>query len=75
MAGDDRREWPELLNASELQQRLCISEAKFRQVKRDGHLRMFEVSRPLGQRRYSRVLVERYLAGESASVLGGRRRP
>lgn len=64
----------ELLNAKELAARLGVSGNKFHDLRRRGLLRMFEVSRPLGRRKYARVLVERYLAGESMSTFGERRR-
>ncbi len=63
-----------LLNDTELRQRLGVSEAKFYALKKAGQLRMFEVARPFGQRRYSRTKVEQYANGDSMAVLGGRRR-
>lgn len=64
---------PDLLNGTELAQKLGYSETQFLKFKREGKFRMFEVKRPLGQRRYSRALVEQYLAGESTVAIGGRR--
>lgn len=66
-------ERPALFNDTDLRRELGISERTFYRLKKRGQFKVFEVARPIGQRRYSRVLVDRYLAGESPAVLGGRR--
>lgn len=62
-----------LLNDTELRQALGIGVTKFYELKKAGKFRIFEVSRPLGQRRYARAKVEQFAAGEAMAVLGGRR--
>lgn len=64
---------PALLNGGELQAVLGVSARTFYRLKKQGRMKMFEVARPLGQRRYSSVLVRRYLNGESMSQFGSRR--
>jgi hypothetical protein len=64
---------PALLNDTELREVLSIGSAKFYELKRAGKFQMFEVSRPLGQRRYSGTKVKQYIDGESMAVMGGRR--
>lgn len=61
------------LNGKELARALGISETTYHQRRRLGLYRALEVSRPVGQRRYSRALVERYLAGESIAAFGSGR--
>lgn len=58
------------MNDTELRQVLSMGQAKFYELKRQGRLQMFEVSRPLGQRRYSGARVQAYLAGEPMARLG-----
>lgn len=48
------------MNAKEVCERLGIGHETWAQRKRIGWHLQFEVRRPMGQRRYSRVLVERY---------------
>lgn len=71
MSAEDPRP---LLNDTELRKALGISERTFYRLKKRGAFRMFEVARPMGQRRYAATLVDRFTAGESATILGGRRR-
>ena len=62
----------EVLNTKELLERLGISYRTFYRHRRQ--LQHLEVKRPIGQRRYSRVLVEQFVAGESTVQFGRSRR-
>ena len=62
----------DLLNGTELMDRLGISQSTYDRARRRGQLKMFEVRRPFGQRKYSRKLLEDYLNGESPTRLGRR---
>lgn len=62
-----------LLNARETARLLGVSERTFHRLARLGHWRMCEVARPLGQRRYSRALVEQYGRGQTMNAFGRRR--
>lgn len=53
-----------LLNARELAQVFALSEGQFYKRARLGDFDRFIVDPPMGQRRYSKVLLARYLAGE-----------
>ncbi len=61
---------PGLLNATELSQRLGLSRTTFYVWRSLGRLKQFETTRPYGQRKYSVLLVERYLAGQSTARIG-----
>jgi hypothetical protein len=61
-----------LLNNRELAKRLGLSEPTFYTRKKRGEFKCFEVKRPLGTFRYSAVLVDAFLAGESVSQYGRR---
>ena len=66
---------PDLLNAKQVREKLGYSESQFFELKRRGVFRMLEVTRPIGQRRYSRVRVDQFCAGESIAAFGkGRNR-
>jgi hypothetical protein len=58
-----------LLNARELMAKLKIG-VWYYYAHRPQLERLFQVARPLGQKKYSARLVEQYLAGESASRFG-----
>ena len=58
-----------LLNAKELAAALGISESGFH-AKRKTLAPLFEVKRPVGHRRYSQALVERYKRAESMALIG-----
>lgn len=58
-----------LMTAKEVAARLGISISGFH-ANRAQWRALFAVSRPLGMRRYSRQLVERYCAGQSMTKLG-----
>lgn len=60
---------PDLLNAREVMARLGLKRSAFYRVEAAGKLKHLLVTRPLGARRYSRVLVDRFLAGESTVQL------
>lgn len=62
-----------LLNNRELMQALGISERTFYRMEKDGKFRRFLTAMPLGQKKYAKALVDRYLAGESLSQFGSRR--
>jgi predicted site-specific integrase-resolvase len=55
----------DLLNGKQLAEALGIKHSAFHVWKKAGKLRQFEVTRPLGQRRYSAALVADYKAGRS----------
>lgn len=61
---------PALMNDTELRQVLSMSTAKFYELKKAGKFKMFEVSRPFGQRRYSGARVQAYLDGEPMARYG-----
>lgn len=61
---------PELLSPRDLIQRFGLSEQSFYSYQRRGAFKHLEVSRPIGVRRYSKVLVDRYLAGQSTVRFG-----
>ena len=63
---------PELLNATEFRQRLGLGSTRFYELRALGKFKAFEVCRPIGNRRYARVLVDQYVAGESVAKLGRR---
>ena len=63
----------ELLTATELMARLGLKKSAFYRREQAGQFKHLEVTRPIGARRYSTVLVDRFLAGESTVQLGGRR--
>lgn len=63
---------PELLNATELAARLGLGHSRFHQLRKRGAFKHLETLRPLGVRKYSRVLVDHYLAGRSTTQLGRR---
>lgn len=65
-------ETPELLNAKELAARLGYGHSRFHQLRKQGVFRHLETLRPVGTRRYSKVLVDHYLAGRSTAQLGRR---
>lgn len=73
---DDREAPPlgDLLTAAEASALLGIKTSTWAKRKQLGWTKQFEVFRPMGQRRYARALIERYLAGE-ADIRFGRRRP
>jgi hypothetical protein len=60
---------PDLLNARELMARVGLKASRFYALERQGFWKFLETKRPLGHRRFARVLVEKYLAGESAVQL------
>lgn len=60
------------LNGIELARALGISEASYHVRRKRGEFRHLELTRPVGQRRYSRSLVEQFLAGQSTVRLGRR---
>lgn len=62
----------DLLNVNELAAALGHSRWWVSRMKRQhpNWIKQFEVSRPMGQRRYSRVLVERFNAGASVAAIG-----
>jgi hypothetical protein len=64
---------PELLNATELRARLGLGATRFNELRRAGKWDHLRVKGPVGYRVYSRLLVDRYLAGESTVQLGSRR--
>ena len=64
----------ELLGPSDLMRIFGVKRARFYALQKAGKFRHLEVQRPFGTRRYSRVLVERFVAGESTSQFGRRRR-
>lgn len=68
--GPDMSEGGGLLNARETAKLLGISEATFYRFAKLGRFEMLKVSRPYGQRIYSRVKVEQYLRGEAMAVFG-----
>lgn len=67
-----------LLSAKEAAALLGISVSHFHKLKVQGAMKKFEMARPLGLLgkrsvyRYSRVLIEAFLAGESPSRIGRR---
>lgn len=67
---------PALLTDADMRRVFGISERSFLRWKRMGRFAEFEVSAQAGVRRYSGLLVERYLRGErpSHAVTFGRRR-
>jgi hypothetical protein len=66
----------DLLNTGELAAALGKSRTVLTRLKKfdPWFVAQFEVKQPRGQRRYSRVLVQRYLAGESLVRFGSQRR-
>ncbi len=64
---------PDLLTATELMARVGLKRSQFHLYRRRGLYRHLEVARPVGQRKYSRVLVEKFLAGEPVTRLMQRR--
>lgn len=64
---------PAVMNASEVMALLGIKPTAWRARKLSGWTKQFEVSRPVGQRRYARVLVERHINGEPTNQYGRRR--
>lgn len=64
---------PEVIPAAEVMRRIGLKKSRFYALEKQGKFRMLEVSRPIGTRRYARVLVDRYVAGESVSQYGKRR--
>lgn len=62
-----------LLNATELMDVLGISHATFYRKKKE-YERLFQVKQPVGHRRFSRYIVERYLRMESPARFGKGRR-
>ena len=62
----------DLLNASEFMARLGLKKSRFHVLRALGKFKAFEVCRPIGNRRYARVLVDQYVAGESVAKLGRR---
>ena len=62
----------ELLNRNELAAALGISRWTLarREAEYPGYSKRFEVTQPVGQRRYSPVLVERFKAGDSIVKFG-----
>lgn len=58
------------MTPGDLMRRLGMSQAPFYAHQKAGEFRFLEVSRPIGRFRYSRVLVDRFLAGESVVAFG-----
>jgi hypothetical protein len=64
---------PELQSARDLMKRFGVSSSTFYELEKRGHFRHLEVKRPVGVRRYSRRLVDLFLAGESTVAFGRHR--
>lgn len=62
----------QLLNATELMALVGLKHSRFHELRKTGAFKHLETLRPLGQRRYSKILVDRYLAGMSTVQLGRR---
>lgn len=60
------------MNGKELAAALGYSDEWLSRLKRKdpAFVRRFEVTQPVGQRRYARALVEQYLAGRSLVAIG-----
>lgn len=61
---------PDLLKASEVARRFGISANYFYRLEKAGQFRHLLTQRPVGLRRYSRKLVERFTDGESTVRFG-----
>ncbi|MEO8483103.1 MAG: hypothetical protein ABI634_12890 [Acidobacteriota bacterium] len=72
-AATSNTEVSDVVSPTELMQRLGIKKSQFFALQKQGAFRMFEFSRPIGSRRYARVLVDRYFTGESVGQFGRRR--
>lgn len=59
-----------LLNGKGLARKLEISDSTYQRRRRLGEFKRFEVAHPIGDRRYSVVLVDRFLAGQSLVGIG-----
>ncbi|HEX2594735.1 MAG TPA: helix-turn-helix domain-containing protein [Rhizomicrobium sp.] len=58
-----------LMNAADVVRMLGISRATWQRHLRE-YARLFEVARPIGQRRYSRARVEQYVSAETMARFG-----
>lgn len=63
----------ELLTDQELMARVGLKKSRFYELKAQKAWKFLETARPVCGRRYAKVLVDRYLAGESVSQFGQRR--
>lgn len=63
---------PALMNAKEVAALLGISHGTWATWKKRGVFKRLEVKQPIGQRRYSRALVDRYISGDAISSYGRR---
>lgn len=61
----------DLLTNRHLMKRLGLQKSQFYVLQKQGKFRHLEVRRPVGTRRYSRALVDQFVAGESTVRLGG----
>lgn len=61
---------PDLLTPGDLRVILGLKHSVFHQHQKRGAFKHLEVKRPIGLRRYSRALVEQFVAGESTVPIG-----
>lgn len=61
-----------LLNAKEVCALLGIKHSTWANRKKLGWHKQFQTTRPIGQRQYARVLVERFINGEMTNQFGRR---
>jgi hypothetical protein len=67
---------PDLLTPGELRERIGLKWTQFCHYQKLGKYDHLKVTRPIGKRKYSRELVDKFMAGESTVKLGkGSRRP
>jgi hypothetical protein len=62
----------DLLNAKEVCDRLGIKHSTWAERKKRGFHKLFEVARPMGQKRYSRERVDQYVSAAPMSTFGRR---
>lgn len=61
---------PEVLNATELMQKLGLHKSRFHVLRKRGVFKKFETKQPIGRNKYSRKLVEAHTGGDSTARFG-----